>query len=159
MIKAAGDTITVILGVLTIIWTLTLIPIGLEGQDGYDRGQLYAPYEVYNETETNEESDTETEGIKEDLETETEIDANAISKLGEKDVICNNPQPERSESQQERQDKCDTTGTTGDLKWNDHKPITDAYKDPGCTSWGNYSIANANNTRSCLPQILNNVSD
>lgn len=83
------------------------------------------------------------------------------SPLGGKDVICQNLQPEGNESQQERQDECATTGTTtGGLTWGQHKSSnTDAYKDPGCTSWGNYSIANANNTRSCRPQILNNVSD
>lgn len=54
MKKATSNTITVILGVLIIILTSTLIPIGLEGQPD----QFYAPYEPYNETEPNEESDT-----------------------------------------------------------------------------------------------------
>jgi hypothetical protein len=85
MKKGTGNTTTVILGVLIIICISTLIPIGLEGWY-----ETYAPYEVYNETETKEESDTEAQGIKEDSESEIEKDANAISKLGEKDVICEN---------------------------------------------------------------------
>jgi hypothetical protein len=126
-----SDTTAVIFGVFIIILTSTLIPIGIEGSE------VYAPYIPLNETEPNEESDTSIPNKDKDSETEIEIDANAISPLGEKDVICENTQPERNHSQQERQDKCATAGTsTGYLKYGQHKSNTDAYKDPDCASWG-----------------------
>jgi len=101
MIKGTSNTTPVILGILIIILTYTLIPIGLQGQP-YPPGTFYNYGENENETETNEESHIGAHGIQKDSESGIGINASTISKSGEKDVICENG----SSQQHRNSDSC-----------------------------------------------------